>query len=97
MDRKYWVAVVVCKKEERVLASFLTFWADNRFKALEAVKVMLPENPEYLDDSGKLRPFSFVELRPIKERDAHLYQGAFLEMFSGIHTDMSYKMWGHTA
>lgn len=83
MDR-YWVAVVICRNEEtgQTHASFLTFWARNRFYALEAVRNMLPERSEYVDAFGKLRPFRFIELKPIRENEAILYQGAFLEMFS---------------
>lgn len=94
---KYWVAVVICQTEKRILSSFLTFWADNRFKALEAVKTMLPDNPEYLDASGELRPFSFLELRQVKEKDAVLYQNAFFDMFSDVQAELSCKKWGHTA
>lgn len=83
MDKKYWIAIVVCQNKEtgRVLSSFLTFWARNKFYALQAVKTMLPENPEYLDSTGQLRPFHLIELKSIKEHQVDYYQAAFYESF----------------
>jgi hypothetical protein len=82
MDR-YWVAIILCRNEEtgRIMSSFLAFWAKNRFYALQAVRNMLPENPEYLDASGNLRPFDLIELKTIKEAEHEFYQAAFFESF----------------
>lgn len=98
-EKGLWVAVVVAKQDEtgRVLASFLTVHAVNRFKAQLEVKKQLPENPAYLTGAGELRPFRFVELRQVQEKQLPAYQGAFFEMFGNMFGGSEHDIHTHSA
>lgn len=81
MERN-WIAVVICKGEKRTLASFLTLTAWNRRKALQKLREELPNNSEYLDTEGNLRPFTLLELKQVHPSEEGLYMAAFLEMMN---------------
>lgn len=85
----YWAAFVYCYNPDtnRLSGSFLSFWAQNRFQALQAIRAQLPTNPEYLDASGKLRDFTLLDLRQIRPDEsaewAMLFTTFFSEQFGG--------------
>jgi len=80
----YWGAFVCCYNPDtnRLLGSFLSFWARNRFEALQAVRDHLPANPEYLDEAGKLRAFTLIDLRQIKPEESVEWAELFTSFFS---------------
>lgn len=80
----YWVAFVMCQCDKKLVGSFLSFWADNRFYARKAIEGMLPDNLMYLDSSGKLRDFKILTLHQCKEEEAGKYSEIYTERFSDI-------------
>jgi hypothetical protein len=66
---------------DQMLTSFLSFWADNRFKALEAIKGMLPDNPKWLTEDGSLYPFTILALHQCKPHEASMYAQEYTERF----------------
>lgn len=85
-NKVLWVAVVIAEHEEsgQVLSSFLTVHASNRYKAQIEVEKALPNNRKYLRENGELRPYRFLELCQVKERELPFYQAAFFEMFQQV-------------
>lgn len=82
----YWAACVLCHNPElgKMVGSFLSFWAQNRFKALEAIRSQLPDNPQYLDSEGKLLSFTLLELRQINPNQSEAWMHHFTEFFSTV-------------
>ncbi|WP_188847037.1 hypothetical protein [Deinococcus soli (ex Cha et al. 2016)] len=83
---KKWIAIVICHKEgeNRVLTSFLVLEAMNRFQAHKRMIEELPANPEYLDNTGNIRPHTVIDLRCIKPHEEEFYRAAFVEMVSEL-------------
>lgn len=83
---KKWIAVVFCEKigENRVIASFLVFHASNRFQAHRKMLEELPSNPEYLDESGTLRPHRVLDLKCIKDHEEDYYRAKFVDMIDHV-------------
>jgi len=51
----------------------------------------LPENPEYLDSEGKLRPFSLIDLRNINAHEEKYFRASFVEMVENLfYSDRAY-------
>jgi hypothetical protein len=82
----FWAAVVFCHDVDsgQLVGSFLSFHAQNRYKALEFVRGALPDNPQYLDNEGKLRPFQLLDLRQIKESDSAEWAARFYTFFYNL-------------
>lgn len=68
----YWIALCVGfdGENKKVVASVLTFWARNKFHALKAVEVMLPEHDNWLKADGTTHPHRLLELEQCKPDDA---------------------------
>lgn len=95
-EKTLWMVIVMAQNEETgmVISSFLTVRAANRFGAQVAVTRVVSENQEYVKKDGTARPFRFVELRQVQEKQLPFHQAAFTESFqstfgnsvSDIHT-----------
>jgi len=79
----FWCAFVMCAEsvENQTITSYLSFWADNRFKALKAVEGMLPDNPKWLSISGNLRPYTILALHQCKEENSNFYAQIYMNQF----------------
>lgn len=96
-EKAAWMAIVVAQNEETgvVISSLLTVRASNRFGAQVAVTRAVHRAPDYVRPDGTPRPFRFVELRQVRERQLAFCHAAFVESFqstfadnvSYIHTD----------
>lgn len=82
----YWAACVIGHNPElgKMVGSFLSFWAQNRYKALEAVRSQLPDNPQWLDSKGRLIHFTILELRQINPDESEAWMYHFTEFFSTV-------------
>jgi hypothetical protein len=93
----FWAAVVFCDDASGPLTgSFLSFYAQNRFKALQFIRETLPENPEYLNASGNLKLIRIIDLRQIKECDAEDWAIRFYTFFHNLFPEdpeISTKIW----
>jgi len=80
----YWGAFVYCYNPDvnKILGSFISFWARNKFEALNALRDHLPANPDYLDASGELRPYTLLDLRQIKPEESAEWAELFMSFFS---------------
>lgn len=85
-ENLYWIAVCVGFNEEngKILASALTFWARNRFYALQAIAAMLPENEAWVMPDGKTRPYQLYTLEQSKPEESDEKIIFYLQTFSDI-------------
>lgn len=85
-DKKYWIAFCVGKNDElnKVLASCLTFWASNRFYALEAVRTMLPEHENWTKSDGTPVPHSVWRLEQCSEEEAEERIAFYMQTFTDV-------------
>jgi hypothetical protein len=82
----FWAAVVFCDdaRPGPLTGSFLSFYAQNRFQALQFIRETLPESPEYLDERGKLKPIRIIDLRQIRESDSEEWAARFYTFFHNL-------------
>jgi hypothetical protein len=82
----FWAAVVFCNNEDvgQVVGSYMSFYAQNRYKALEFVRNALPENPKFLHPDGKLRPFQLIDLRQIRPSESDEWAHRFYDFFENL-------------
>lgn len=68
----HWVALIICQNTDtkKMISSGLAFWAQNRYQAQLAIEGMLPDNPSFLTDEGKLRPYTVLTLKQCKPEEA---------------------------
>jgi hypothetical protein len=85
-DLPFWAAVVFCHNDDagQVVGSYMSFHAQNRYKALEFVRGALPENPKFLHPNGELRPFQLIDLRQIKPSESDEWAHRFYSFFSNL-------------
>lgn len=85
-DDLYWIALCVGFNDEnkKIVGSVLTFWARNKFYALKAVEVMLPENDNWVKADGTTYPHRLLALEQCTPDDAGrmclLYSQTFQDM-----------------
>jgi hypothetical protein len=94
----FWAAVVFCDDASGgpLVGSFLSFYAQNRFKALQFIREALPESPEYLDEWGKLKPIRIIDLRQIRESESEEWAARFYTFFYNLFPEdpqISAKVW----
>lgn len=78
---KEWIAVVACEvKPGRLMMSFMVLPDSSRFLAIKNLESELPGNPEYIDETGKLKPYTLIELKHVYSRYTENYRQAFVEM-----------------
>lgn len=82
-DSRFWCCLVVCSVPVggQTITSFLSFWADNRFKASKAIEAMLPDNPKWLNEEGNLHPYRILAFHQCKPDETQKYAQAYLEQF----------------
>lgn len=85
-EMPHWAAFIVCEVTEtrQISASFLAFWAQNRYQAGRAIEGMLPDNPKFVDDGGKLRPFTVLALQQCRPDETQKYASAYYREFSAV-------------
>ncbi len=94
----YWMAVVFCHNDDigQIVGSFLSFPADNRYRALQCLREQLPDNPKFVDEGGKLRPFQILDLRQIKPSESNMwamrFHNFFCDMFP-VHPPTVSRAW----
>lgn len=83
---KFWVIGIVARHPEtrRIHFSFLSFHALNKHQCMLEVIDRLPLNPELLDSSGSLIPFSYLDIKSVPEKDSNKYLEEFVAMFSAL-------------
>jgi hypothetical protein len=79
-ETHYWIAVCIGHDEvnNKIVASCLTFFARNRFYALEALRGMLPENDSWVRPDGTTRPFRILEMHQCRPQDSDRYMHQYL-------------------
>jgi hypothetical protein len=82
-DLPFWAAVVFCHNDDtgEIVGSFLSFHAQNRFKAVGFIRETLPESEKYLDKGGNLRPFVIIDLRQIRQSESNEWAARFATFF----------------
>lgn len=88
-NKKYWIAFCVGTNDEtnKVLASCLTFWATNRFYALEAVRTMLPEHENWTRSDGSPVPHMLWKLEQCTEEEAEERAAFYIQTFFEVVAD----------
>lgn len=87
-DGLYWIALCIGSNSEnkKIVASVLTFWARNKFHALKAVEVMLPEHDNWVKADGTIHPHRLLALEQCSPDDAErmcfLYTQTLQDMLS---------------
>ncbi len=82
----FWAAVIFCNNEDvgQVVGSFMSFHAQNRYKALQCIRETLPDNPKFVNKEGKLRPIQIIDLRQIRPSESDEWAHRFYDFFENL-------------
>lgn len=85
-DKLYWIAFCVGFDDDngKILASALTFWARNRYYALQAITAMLPEHDNWVRSDGTTRPYQLYTLEQCRPDQAEERAMFFAQTFSEV-------------
>ena len=84
--KTYWIAFCVGFDDEnkRFLASCLTFWALNRFHALQAVAAMLPDHENWTRSDGSPHAHRVWKLTKCKPEESDELAAFYLQTFTDL-------------
>jgi hypothetical protein len=82
----FWAAIVFCNNEDvgQIVGSFMSFYAQNRYKALQYVRENLPDNPKFVNTEGGLRPIQIIDLRQIRPSESDEWAHRFYDFFENL-------------